>query len=328
MTPRMLLPAGGFIALLAATHAGDARAADGCVHSANTNYQIGQTAEIEVSNDIAPGTVVREGKARGDGSVVASCKGDVTLDGAYTATRPDGLIPLTVGGQPSGFGIEVYLEEDAGAGRTYEFPHQYQRSFGKGGFIRSNDINVGYRVRRMPGNIVFGRVDQTKIAEQRASSIIGGFTTPFRHMQIYEMWFKRPSCSISAETLNQTVPMGSYSLADFKNPDRATTWVNFQLTVKECKEPAGQIAQFIFGTPADADTNAPQLFRMLGSAPAHVSLEIADETKRTIEPGKPYQANALATGEDFDFYVRLRESRYSVGGGAFTRPVTIRVDFL
>jgi hypothetical protein len=98
--------------------------------------------------------------------------------------------------------------------------------------------------------------------------------------------------------------------------------------VKECKEPAGQIAQFIFGTPADADANAPQLFRMLGSAPAHVGLEIADETKRTIEPGKPYQVNALPTGEDFDFFVRLRESRYSVGGGAFTRPVTIRVDFL
>lgn len=98
--------------------------------------------------------------------------------------------------------------------------------------------------------------------------------------------------------------------------------------MKECREPIGQIAQFTFGTPADADANAPQLFSMRNNVPAHVGLEIADEAKHTIEPGKPYRTNALATGEDFDFYVRLRESRYSVGGGAFTRPVTIRVDFL
>lgn len=104
--------------------------------------------------------------------------------------------------------------------------------------------------------------------------------------------------------------------------------LNFKLRVQECKEPVGQIAQFTFGSASDADADVTGLFRMLGSSPSHVGLEIANEKKRTIEPGKPYEANALATGEDFDFYVRLRETLYSVGGGAFTRPVTVRVDFL
>lgn len=98
--------------------------------------------------------------------------------------------------------------------------------------------------------------------------------------------------------------------------------------MQECKEPVGQIARFTFGSPTDADPVAKQLFKMLGTTPAHVGLEIASANKRTIEPGKPYEANALATGEDFDFFVRLRETVYSVGGGAFTRPVTVRVDFL
>jgi hypothetical protein len=57
-------------------------------------------------------------------------------------------------------------------------------------------------------------------------------------------------------------------------------------------------------------------------------LQIANEARRSIEPGKSYDANALATGESFQFNVRLRESRYSVGGGTFTRPVTVRVDFM
>ncbi|HVI56678.1 MAG TPA: fimbrial protein [Luteibacter sp.] len=328
MNYRNLRPAGHLLLLLATTYAGDALAADGCAKSANTNYQIGQTAEIEVTNDIPPGTIVRDEKAHGDGNVVASCVGDVTLEGKYTAVLTDGLIPLMVGGELSGFGLEIYVEENFGAGPTYGFPHSYHRNFGKGGFIRSDDINVGYRVKRMSGNIRYGRVDPGEIAEQAASSLTGGFTPPFRHMQIYELWFKRPTCSISAETLNQTVSMGSYSLADFKNPDRATRWVNFKLTVQDCKEPVGQIARFTFGSATDADPDARDLFRMLGTGPSHVGLEIASAGKHTIEPGKPYEANALATGEDFDFYVRLRETLYSVGAGAFTRPVTIRVDFL
>jgi type 1 fimbria pilin len=113
-----------------------------------------------------------------------------------------------------------------------------------------------------------------------------------------------------------------------RGDERYSLRLNFKLTVDECKEPVGQIARFTFGNATDADPNARDLFRMLGSAPAHVGLEIANAGKRTIEPGKPYEVNALATGEDFDFFVRLRETLYSVGAGAFTRPVTIRVDFL
>ena len=328
MKNRKLVAASRLLALLAATRSGAVLAADGCTKTANTNYQIGQTAEIEVTNDMEPGQIVRNEKAHGDGNVVAKCEGDVTLIGDYVGERPSGLKPLTVRGQPSGFGIEIYMIEDAGAGQLHEFPHQYGRSFANGGFIRSDDVDVGYRVRRMTGRIQYGRVDQIEIAEQKASSRRGGFTQPFRHMKIYEMWFVRPSCSINAETLNQTVDMGSYSLADFKNADRATRWVNFKLTVKECKEPLGQIARFTFGSPSDADPDAKALFRMLGSSPSHVGLELADEGKKTIEPGKPYEASALPTGESFDFYVRLRETVYSVGGGAFSRPVTVRVDFL
>jgi len=316
------------LALLGALPAGEALAADGCVKDANTNYQIGQTAEIEVTNGDPPGKIVREGSAIGDGSVVARCTGDVILDSSYLGVRPDGLVPLTVGGRDSGFGIEIYLAENGGAGPTYTFPQQYPRSFGHGGFIRSDDVVVGYRVKRTEGPVHFGRVDQMKVAEQTATALTGGFTPAFRHMRIYEMRFIRPSCSISAEALDQTVSMGSYSLADFKNPDRATPWVNFKLKVSECKDPIGLVAQFTFGSTTDADPLAKDLFRMFSGGPTHVGLEIANEAKRTITPGRPYEANALATDENFEFYVRLRESVPNVGGGAFVRPVTIRVDFL
>jgi len=103
---------------------------------------------------------------------------------------------------------------------------------------------------------------------------------------------------------------------------------NFKLKVGECKDPIGLVAQFTFGSTNDADPLAKDLFRMFSGGPTHVGLEIANEAKRTITPGRPYEANALATDENFEFYVRLRESVPNVGGGAFVRPVTIRVDFL
>jgi len=109
---------------------------------------------------------------------------------------------------------------------------------------------------------------------------------------------------------------------------RPTRRLNFKLKVGECKDPIGLVAQFTFGSTTDADPLAKDLFRMFSGGPTHVGLEIANEAKRTITPGRPYEANALATDENFEFYVRLRESVPHVGGGAFVRPVTIRVDFL
>src|SRR6187402_495511 len=173
MNNRNLVATARLLTLLAVTQSGAVLAADGCIKTANTNYQIGQTAEIEVTNDMESGTIVRTGKAHGDGNVVARCEGDVTLLGDYVGDRPDVLKLLTVRGQPSGFGIEIYMIEDGGAGKLHEFPHQYQRGFADDGYIRSDDVDVGYRVRRTTGNIQYGRVDQIEIAEQKASAKIG-----------------------------------------------------------------------------------------------------------------------------------------------------------
>ena len=59
-----------------------------------------------------------------------------------------------------------------------------------------------------------------------------------------------------------------------------------------------------------------------------MGLEIGDSRRNTIKPGEEVRFNALATGEDFVFNVRLRESKPTVRGGRFRRPVTVLVDFM
>ncbi|MET0254741.1 MAG: fimbrial protein [Luteibacter sp.] len=305
-----------------------AAAENGCYWSADGNYQLGQTAQIPVTNDLAPGDVVRDEKAAGDGNVLATCmEGEATFRGDYTVPLEGSLVPLTVGSEPSGFGIEVFINELKEA-REYAFPHSYTRRFSKGDPVRSSEAEIRYRVRRMTGPVKFGAVDMRTIAEQWTYEPGGKKTDSFRHLKVYELVFIRPACSISADTLTQVVDMGAYNASAFGNPDRATRWVPFHLTVEECAEPVGLVANITFGTTADADPYMPEIFSLPGSrAPENVGLEIADGDKKTIKPGVLAQFNALGTGKSYPFNVRFRETKMTAGGGVVNRPITVMVDF-
>lgn len=305
-----------------------AAADNGCFWAADGNYQLGQTAQIVVTNDMPPGELVRQERAHGDGNVLASCmEGPARFVGEYTVARQDGLVPLTVGNEPSGFGIEVFIDE-LKEPQHHEFPHEYTLTFKKGDAVRSNDANIGYRVKRMTGPVKFGRVDMRTIAQQSSYQPNGVKTRPFRHLKVYELFFVRPGCSISADTLNQTVDLGAYNASAFANPDRATRWVPFHLTVEECAEPVGLVADVTFGTPADADADMPAVFSLPDPrAPKNVGLEIADGDRKTIRPGVVASFNAVGSGKDFPFNVRFRETKDTVRGGVVSRPVTVLVNF-
>ena len=297
----------------------------GCYHSADGYYQIGQTAQIVVTNDMAPGTVVRDEKAHGDGNVLATCReGVATFQGDYSAITINGTVPLTVGGRPSGFGVELYIEELLD-GTTFPFPHKYQRNFRLGDPVRSNHANIGYRIKRMTGPVEFGAFDRVTIGQQWTFEPNGRPTKPFRHMAIYDLTLVRPSCSIVAEDLNQTVKLGPYNASNFATPDRATPWVAFNLRVDQCQEPVGLVARFTFGTAADGVIGQPDLFSLEG--PSNVGLQLADENKRTVAPGVSARLNALGSGKAYLFHARLKETQPTVRGGNFSRAVNVLVEF-
>lgn len=312
------------LAAMAAAGAVDTQAT--CVFLNQANYQIGQTALVTAYNDLPADYVVRRGEAVGEGLPLLRCTaGAQRFFGSYVKPTVGGLVPLTVGGKPSGFGVRVTIQEHPGE-VTRPFPYEFTDVFTAETFVTSADDKVGYEVVRMTGPVVFGPIDTEVIA--RGSFDIGGAAQVFREMKIYELTLVRPSCSITAESINQTVPVGDFNLSNFATPDRATPWQKFNLTVGECLEPVGMVAQFTFGTDADRDPDLPTIFSMADSGSRNVGLEIGDEDEKTIEPGKPLRLNALGTGKDFVFKARLRETRFAVvGGGTFVRPVKVQVDF-
>lgn len=88
----------------------------------------------------------------------------------------------------------------------------------------------------------------------------------------------------------------------------------------------GLIAQFRFGREGDAAPGFPEWFSVAG--PENVALELGDKDKRTMPPGMAVQRNGLGTGDRYDFHVRLRETRDTVRGGTFRRPVRVEVEYL
>jgi type 1 fimbria pilin len=88
----------------------------------------------------------------------------------------------------------------------------------------------------------------------------------------------------------------------------------------------GLVAQFTFGVAGDAEPGHPGWFTLAG--PQNVALELGTKDKRTMSPGTPVPLNALGTGETYDFNVRLRETRATVRGGTFHRPVRVEVEYL
>jgi type 1 fimbria pilin len=313
------------LALCAAPIAPSFAADNGCYHSANGYYEIDPPGDLIVNEAIAPGEVIRDYAAHGKGSVLATCmEGTAILEGGYTVPVSGDLVPLTIGGAASGFGVRLRIEELADS-RRFPFPHRYTRVFRKGDPIRTNDADMGVEIVRMPGEIRFGKVEDRIIAQQWSYQPDGPKTAAFRHVSTKNIVFARATCSLVPDDLNQTVNLTPISLSAFGNPERATPWESFHIGVADCKDPKGMIARFVFGQGSDGYGPQKDLFSLSG--PANVGLELGNRDKQNIKPGVAIDLPALATGERFDFFARMREANGTVQAGRFTRPVKVDVEF-
>jgi type 1 fimbria pilin len=326
------------LAVCAIWPSGEAVAAPGGCDWRNTaTYTIAVTANTPVWNGMPPAHVPREGYASGDGVTLLECyPGDATFKSEYRAPTEGGLVPLTVRGVRSGFGIRIYIRE-LKEDRIHDIPSTYQRTFTEQCVpdwfpsstcnpVTSSDAEVGYQIVRMAGNVEFGTVDPKDIAIQYADPRGGTPTLAFRHVKVTSLAFVRPACSIEAADLNQTVTLGPYNASNFATPERATPWVKFRLTTKACEASKGITARFTFGMMGEAIGGEPTLYPLDG--PEHVGLELSDKDQKSMEVGKPVSFDALGTGEAYMFHARLRETGGTVRGGDFRRGVQVLVDFM
>lgn len=319
----------GAMGLAAALHADKASALDGCVFFAKADYHIGDKTILQVPEGAAPGSLVASNQAIGDGNTLGNCEGSTTFYGELIAAAgQNGRIPLTIGGIDSGLELVTYVKPLFNQQR-YPFPHSYSRNMPMGAAVHTADTYVGYEIFRTSAPLRYGRIDTNFVAQQYVVDSQNKRSQPFRFIFVYDLTLARPTCSISQADLNQTVRLPAYSLANFAHsPDRATPWEAFHLAVEQCPDPSGLMTKFTFGQIADADSDLPNVFSMQAGGPRNVGIELATAAKATIEPGRPFQTPALGAGKQYDFLVRLRETRPDAQPGVIDRPITVTVDYL
>lgn len=298
----------------------------GCHLLNHANFQISQSAFLEVSRETPPGEVVRKGTVLGDGVELLKCDaGMPRFRGLYVTDGSEDFRVLTVGGRKSGLGVRLqFTEQDHAVERN--LPFDIPRVTGAGEVIRGDGDALYYEIFRTADDVQFGTVDTGPVAYTDVEDGSGGFVR-FRSMMIYELTLTRPACSIAEDDLRQRVELPAYSTAHFDPIDRATPWTAFHLRVARCSDPDGLFANITFGVPGDAMPGHPAWFSLPQGGPEHVALEIGDAAHATVRPGEPLALPALGTGERYDFAVRLREAGGPAGAGTFERGVRVDVEY-
>jgi type 1 fimbria pilin len=299
----------------------------GCHLQNVANFQVGQSAFVQVSNDDPAGKVLRSNVAFGEGVELLRCDaGLVAFRGRWSPEAGGDLRMLTVGGKEAGVAVKLALsEQDVGPERA--FPFQFTRAMLQDETIRSTADVLRYEIVRATGPVVYGPVDATPVAYTDAEDGKGGWAR-FRTMNVYEMTLQRPACALEPEDMNQRVELPAYSVSNFDAVERATPWSPFFLRVLACSDPQGLIARMRFGVPGDAEPGHPEWFSLPPGAPPNVALELGGDGKAPMRPGAPIDLPALGTGGRYEFAVRLRETRPSAGAGRFSRPVRVEVEYL
>lgn len=316
---------------IAGMQAGVARA--NCTASTPGTYTIGQGVPIVVRGDVAPGTVIATSRVESvDKQWAVDCtSGTKTFTSKITGTTGD-TFPVRVAGQGvgenAGVGLQIVITELAasgGDGVAHELPWTMQRTFSGLANLRIKD-NVDYKLVRLSGPVRYGKA----IAESVATSVASpGAIGTFRKISINDLILARPSCSISASSLNQQVDLGAYTSSQFSRPGDSSPWIKFRLVSENCDDPTGMIADITFGTSTDADLQNAALYNVLPGPVRGVGIQLARDTagSEPILPGQLTSMPAVATGQFYGFKSRLQRTSASLVPGGITKPLVVQVDF-
>lgn len=301
-----------------------------CTAQGVTRYIIGQGTPLVVRADASEGDVLRSNQASNDGKIwYVNCTtaGEQTFASRYNKVDPVTIVPLKVMRDGSevdaGVGVVIAIRENDDAG-FQSLPAEKRRTLEANKPFGITDT-VQYELRRMSGPVEYGTV----LSKEVAWSGITGSTAYFRRIWVEDLVIARPSCSISADSLEQEVNLGTHNATEFPKPGDSTSWTTFRLISADCADPAGVIGDFTFGTLADADGSNANLFN-LGTGAARgagIALARADADDTAILPGQVTSIAAVPTGDAYEFKARLTRTTANFAAGTFSKAVVVQVDF-
>ena len=305
--------------------------AAGCVINGSHTYQVGQGTPLIVLGTEPEGTILRtnEGAATPGQWQLTCTPGNARYYTNYESGAVGDVFPLQAEGQGAGenagIGIRLRLKDSRHPvftqipiDETVAYTEPYT-------IVRESDA-FQYELVRLSGPVVYGRIKIGRVGYSAVTNAAGQMQI-FRTVSINDITITRPTCSISADTLNQQVDLGTYALGQIPNPNDTTRWINFKLATEKCDSPDNMFANITFGTAADADAINKNLFAINSGGATGVGIELATDKDSAIVPGQLYSFPAVATGENFNFKARLKRTTSAASAGKVLKPVVVQVDF-
>lgn len=311
------------VVLVSGCFAGTAMAA--CMVVDATIYTIGQGAVVTVGEGTPPDAVIKSSQASNSSKDwKVSCTSG-TYDFVSEHNGKAAIYPIREEsqspGEHAGIGVRIYIDEQ-GEGGEKAIPWTLRRTFSSVTTV-SNPDTVRYEIVRLSGPVVPGKMRPSTAA----SSSVGGQN--YRLFNIDNLSIARPSCDISASSLNQSVALGTHESSKLKNPGDATPWIPFQLVSQNCDNPAGIVADITFGTGADADTQNPKLYKVTPGTVRGLGIGLAQDTPGSEEvlPGQKTSLAAVATGARYRFKARMQRTSAALVPGKISKGIVVQVDF-
>lgn len=300
----------------------------GCSISTTYRYPISRSTPLVVKSGTPVGEVVSESVVNGVNPLQLICfPGESRFVSGLTASAPSdsSVVPLKIGGLDSGLGARFAIKE-AAESNFQIMPIDRRQTFAVRTNISGLD-RVRYQLVRLPGPLRYGKFDSQTLAQSLVTLADNIRLGAYRTIWMDSMSIGRPSCSITSDSLNQAVSLGTHAISSMPRVGDGTPWRPFRLVMEACDDPQNVVADITFGSGADADQMNNSLFAINAGGAQGVGIEIQGPGSTAIVPGQLTSLHAIAGGQAYDFRARYQRVMTSTMAGAANKSMTVTVEF-
>ncbi|BDU23186.1 hypothetical protein DYGSA30_46430 [Dyella sp. GSA-30] len=253
--------------------------------------------------------------------------GDARFYSGLMASAPSdpSVIPLKVNGRDSGFGARFAIKE-TGDPDFQVLPIDRRQTFTVQTTINGN-AQLRYQLVRLPGPIQYGQFERGVLAQSVVTLADNVRRGAYRTISMDNLTIARPSCSITNDSLTQSVSLGTHAIGSMPRVGDGSPWRPFRLVMKECDDPQHVIADITFGKSSDADRTNGSLFSLDANSAQGVGIEIEGPANVAVVPGRMTSLPAVGTGQDFGFRARYQRTTAAARAGTANKALTVTVEF-
>lgn len=292
--------------------------AAGCVLHNKSTLRIYGATDLVIKQNTPIGEKVAATSDTGDNSIIVSCIGLTNVMANYTGMT-ESEIPGVYRTALPGLGVKFEWETPSG---TRALPYTTSIDNPARYNIRNRDT-LRASFYRIAGDFTGGVLaagGREDVGEMRFDAIQGIV------FQFDNIPFRLATCSVTAASLNQTVPMGVHTLKDFDGAGNAP-WHGFSIESETCD--LTQFSQAHFTFSGTTPVGRPDLFAVnnITGAATGIGLGLRVENGADIIPGAVLDMPTVAAGARYAFQARYQKLGGPVTSGSANATVIVNVEY-